>query len=155
MTTGNIEPIGRLGATSGGQARRRAPGLPCLMSVSILWRAILAQAIAVGALFALLLALPLPTALFREQGAWIGPLSWLACALVTARVIGFGPARAVAAAAISGLAAVPASLVISHTIGMVAGVLVFGLACAARVRLSSDRGDGDRTRDLRLERPAS
>lgn len=125
------------------------------MSVSILWRAILAQAIAVGALFALLLALPLPTALFREQGAWIGPLSWLACALVTARVVGLGSGRAVAAALASGLAAVAAGPVIGHTGAMVTGVLVFGLACAARVRLPSDRGGGDRTRDLRLERPAS
>ncbi len=123
------------------------------MSVSILWRAILAQAIAVGALFALLLALP--AALFREQGAWIGPLSWLACALVTARVVGLGSGRAVAAALTSGLAAVAAGPVIGHTGGMVTGVLVFGLACAARVRLPSDRGGGDRTRDLRLERPAS
>ncbi|MEJ7655486.1 MAG: hypothetical protein WKF33_00440 [Thermoleophilaceae bacterium] len=123
------------------------------MSVSILWRAILAQAIAVGARFARLLALPLPAALFREQGAWIGPLSWLACALVTARVVGLGSGRAVAAALASGLAAVAAGPVIGHTGAMVTGVLVFGLACAARVRLPSDRGDGDRTRDLRLESP--
>ena len=94
-------------------------------------------------------------ALFREQGAWIGPLSWLACALVTARVVGLGSGRAVAAALASGLAAVAAGPVIGHTGAMVTGVLVFGLACAARVRLPSDRGDGDRTRDLRLERPAS
>ncbi len=122
------------------------------MSVSTLWRAIFVQAVAVGALFALLLALPLPTELFREQGAWIGPLSWLACALITARVIGLGSMRAVAAAVTSGLAAVAVSLGIGHASGMVAGVLVFGLACASRVRVSSDRGDGDRTRDLRLER---
>ncbi len=104
------------------------------MSGSILWRAILAQAVAVGALFALLLALPLPSALFREQGAWIGPLSWLVCSLLSGWVLRLGAGRAVGAAVISGCVAVAAGSVIGHSSGMVAGVLVFGLACAVRLR---------------------
>lgn len=115
----------------------------------------LVQAAAVSVLFAVLLALSLPAEFFREQGAWIGPLSWLTCALVAARVVGVGSVRAVAAAVVSGLAAVVASLLLGHSLGLVAGVLVFGVACAARIALPGDRGDGDRTRDLRLERPAS
>ncbi len=140
--------------TTGNKAGRRVcstvvgspPAYHGLMSISILLRAILIQAIAVGALFALLLALPLPTSLFREQGAWIGPLSWLACALVTARVIGLGPARALGAAATSGLAALTASLAAGHGSAMVVGVVVFGLACAVRIRRSSD---AERSGDLR------
>lgn len=79
------------------------------MPVSLLWRAALVQALAVGSLFALLLALPLPAELFRDQGAFIGPLSWLLCSLVTARVLRLGAGRALAAALASGLAAVAAS----------------------------------------------
>jgi uncharacterized membrane protein len=104
------------------------------VSVSVLWRTILTQAITVGALFAVLLALPLPTAFFREQGVWIGPLSWLVCSLVTARLLRLSASRAVTAAIASGLAAAVVSSVAGHSAGIIAGVLVFGLVCAVRVR---------------------
>ena len=101
------------------------------MVVSVLWRAALVQALAVATLFALLLALPLPRELFREQGAVIGPASWLVCSLVTARVLRLGAARAVVAAVVSGLAAVAAGVAVGHLAGIVVGVLVFALACAS------------------------
>ena len=128
--------------TAGNNARRGSPqnreaprplAYHGPVSGSILWRAVLAQAVAVGVLFAVLLALPLPSALFREQGAWIGPLSWLGCALVSGAVLRLGGGRTVAAAVVSGCAAVAASVVIGHSSGLVAGVLVFGLACATRL----------------------
>jgi hypothetical protein len=103
------------------------------MDGSVLWRATLAQAVAVGALFAVLVALPIPISFFREHGALVGPVSWLGCALVVARVLSFRAWEAVSAAAISGALAVLAALATSHTGGMVAGVLAFGGACALLV----------------------
>ena len=91
------------------------------VSSAILWRAVLAQALTVVTLFAILLALPLPTALVREQGTWIGPLSWFVCALVSGRVLRLAAGRIVGAAVVSGGAAVGASVVIGHSGGMVAG----------------------------------
>ncbi len=100
------------------------------MAVSILLRACLAQALVVGALFALLVALPLPRGLFREFGAFVGPLSWLGCSLVVARILRLRVGSALAAAAVSGLVAVAVNAVAGHTAGMVVGVLVFGVVCA-------------------------
>jgi hypothetical protein len=121
------------------------------VSWSLFLRASLAQAIAVGVLFALLLALPLPSEFFREQGAWVGPVSWLACALFAARAVGLGAPRAVAAAAVSGLAAIAASMVLGHSAGMVAGVLTFGMGCAARVGWPGEGGASARGAGLGLE----
>ncbi len=100
------------------------------MAVSILWRASAAQALVVGALFALLVALPLPHGLFREFGAFVGPLSWLGCSLVVARFLRLRVGSALAAAAASGLVAVAVNALMGHTAGMVIGVLAFGLICA-------------------------
>jgi len=99
------------------------------MAVSILWRACAAQALVVGALFALLVALPLPRSLFREFGALVGPLSWLGCSLVVARLLRLRVGSALAAAAVSGLVAVAVNAGMGHAAGLVAGVLAFGVAC--------------------------
>lgn len=100
------------------------------MAASILWRACAAQALVVGALFALLVALPLPQDLFREFGALVGPLSWLGCSLVVVRVLRLRVGSGLAAAAVSGLVAVAVNAVGGHAAGMGAGVLAFGVVCA-------------------------
>ncbi len=100
------------------------------MAVSILWRACAAQALVVGALFALLVALPLPRGLFREFGAFVGPLSWLLCSLVVAQILHLRVGSALAAATVSGLVAVAVNAVVGHAAGMVVGVLAFGVVCA-------------------------
>ncbi len=100
------------------------------MAVSILWRACAAQALVVGALFGLLVALPLPRGLFLEFGAFVGPLSWLGCSLVVGRILRLRVGSALTAAAVSGLVAVAVNAVVGHTAGMVVGVLAFGVVCA-------------------------
>ena len=107
------------------------------VAVSILWRACLAQAIVVGALFALLVALPLPRVLFRDFGAFVGPLSWLLCSVIVARVLSLRTGAALSAAAVSGLVAVAANAVVGHAAGMVVGVLAFGIVCALAVSVGS------------------
>ena len=152
------------------------------MSASLLGRAGVVQAAAVGLLFVVLLALPLPRALFRDYGAVVGPLSWLACSLVTARILRLSATRMLAAAVLSGLLAGVVGLGLGHLAGMVIGAIAFGgisvyghararrdqtlratcrVVQTRRVRARAlpctrgSRGDGNRTRGLRLERPAS
>jgi hypothetical protein len=110
------------------------------VAVSILWRACAAQALVVGALFALLVALPLPRELFREFGAFVGPLSWLGCSLLVARILRLRVGSALTAAAVSGLVAVAVNAVVGHTAGMVVGVLAFGVVCALAAASSSRPG---------------
>ncbi len=98
--------------------------------MSILWRACAAQALVVGALFALLVAMPLPRGLFREFGAFVGPLSWVGCSLVVARILHLRVGSALVAAAVSGLVAVAVNAAVGHAAGMVVGVLAFGVVCA-------------------------
>ena len=112
------------------------------VKLSTLWRSALVQALAVGALFALLVALPLSPELFRESGALIGPVSWLLCSLVTARVLSLTPGRALAAAVGSGLAAVAASAVLGHLAGMIVGVLAFGVVCSIRLTTHGEPSGG-------------
>jgi hypothetical protein len=107
------------------------------MAVSILWRACVAQALVVGALFALLVALPLPRALFQDFGTFVGPLSWLLCSLLVARVLSLRVGAALTAAAVSGLVAVAVNAVVGHAAGMVVGVLAFGVVCALGVSFGS------------------
>lgn len=110
------------------------------MALSIFWRACAAQAIVVGALFALLVALPLPRVLFREFGAFVGPLSWLLCSLVVARILRLRVGTALTAAAASGLVAVAVNAVAGHTAGIVIGVLAFGAVCALAATYGSRPG---------------
>ena len=128
------------------------------MAVSILWRACLAQAIVVGSLFALLVALPLPRALFRDFGTFVGPLSWLLCSLIVARVLSLRVGAALTGAVVSGLVAVAVNAVAGHAAGMVVGVLAFGVVCALAVSLgvrpdAARPGAGGSRSQGRLSRP--
>ncbi len=125
------------------------------MDLSTLWRACAAQALVVGALFALLVALPLPPELFREFGAFVGPLSWLGCSLVVAQTLRLRVGAAVTAAAVSGLLAVAVNAVAGHTAGMVVGVLAFGVVCALAPASGSRPGAAARPAPTAAARRAS
>ena len=114
------------------------------MDVSLLWRAALGQLIAVGALFLLLLALPLSDDFFRDYGAAVGPVSWLVCALVTGRVLALGPVITLRAAVVSGAAGGLVGLSVDHSLGLLVGIAVFGVAVAVQSR-----------RDPASERPST
>jgi hypothetical protein len=58
----------------------------------LFWKALGVQAAAVAVLFGVLVALPLDEDFFENWGFVVGPTAWLACSLLTARVLSL-PAR--------------------------------------------------------------
>jgi hypothetical protein len=98
---------------------------------SLAGRAAAGQLIAVLVLFALLLVLPLSDSFFTSYGLVIGPLSWLVCSFVVGRVLSLSVARTLAAAAAGGAVAALAALALTHAIGLLAGIVAFGLATGA------------------------
>ncbi len=112
----------------------RAPAPPFLgcvpVSIAILWRALGLQALAVALVFAVLVVAPLPQGFFADYGSVTGPGAWALCALVTGRLLRLQATAVVIAAVASGLIAVLIGVLVSHTAGLVLGVLVFGLCCA-------------------------
>ena len=87
------------------------------------------QALAVGVAFALLAALPLGDDFFEDYGWVTGPVAWIACSVVTARVISVPLGLVLFAALAGGVAGALVALVTSHTIGLVISLLVFAASC--------------------------
>ena len=83
-----------------------------------------------GVLFGVLVALPLSEDFFEDVGFVVGPLAWIACSLVTGRVLRLPTAFVLFAALAGGVAGTIVLLVAGHWAGMVAGLLVFGASCA-------------------------
>jgi hypothetical protein len=103
---------------------------------SVLWRAALVQALAVAVL-SIALAIALPHSFFEDWGWLAGPAAWMACALVTARVVGLPIAGTLVGAALAGLPSVLAVVLGVHWLGAVLAIALFALWCA---RLARDRG---------------
>jgi hypothetical protein len=108
------------------------------VDASILWRAALVQLLAVAVL-SVLLALILPHSFFEDWGWVAGPLSWMACAAVTARVLALPLARTLLGAVLAGLPSIVAVLLDLHWEGAVLAVALFALWCA---RLPRERPAG-------------
>jgi hypothetical protein len=103
-------------------------------------RSLAVQALAVALLFAVLLVLPLGDDFFEDFGLVTGPVAWLACSLVTARVLSLPPGLALFAALAGGVAGGLVALAASHTIGLVIGLLVFAASCGG---YDSERDERD------------
>ena len=101
-----------------------------LVDRRLFWKALLVQGVAVGAVFGVLLALPLPEDFFEDFGFLVGPIAWAGCALLTARVLSLPGTLALFAALAGGVAGAIVLLVTSHTPGLVAALLVFAASCA-------------------------
>jgi hypothetical protein len=99
------------------------------MNGSILWRSAAIQVAAV-ALLSIALALALPHSFFDDWGWLTGPAAWLACAALTARLLGLPTRRAMGGAALAGLVSVPAVLLGLHWLGVIVAVGLFALWCA-------------------------
>ena len=107
---------------------------PSLISIrwvnqTLFWRSLAVQALVVGALFGLLLLLPLDESFFEDYGFAIGPLSWAACSLVAARLLSLPAGLALFAALAGGVAGALVGLVAGHGPGLVVGLLVFAASC--------------------------
>ena len=120
------------------------------MDLKLAGLAVAVQTLAVVLLSLLLVALPLPEDFFRDFGFVAGPAAWAVCAVLTARILALPVVPVLLVALLAGLVGTAISLVGGHWPG-VAGLKE---RTGAEV-LALSRGDGIRTRDLRLERPTS
>ena len=101
------------------------------MDPTLFWRVALVQAAAV-ALISVLLALALPKEFFEDWGWIAGPVAWIACAALTARVLGLSLPLTLAGAAVAGLVSLAAVVAGVHWLGAGLAVLVFASWCARR-----------------------
>jgi len=92
-------------------------------------RSLAVQALVIGLVFAVLAALPLGDDFFEDYGLIAGPIAWIACSLVTARVLSLPVGLALFAALAGGVAGGLVSLATSHTVGLVISLLVFAASC--------------------------
>jgi hypothetical protein len=99
------------------------------MDSAILWRVAVVQVAAVAAL-SILLALVFSHGFFESWGWLVGPLSWLACALLTARVVGLPEAPVLVRAALSGIPSLLFVFLGAHWLGAAVAVAIFAVWCA-------------------------
>jgi hypothetical protein len=109
------------------------------MDVPTLWRAALLQLAAV-ALLSIALALALPHSFFEDWGWITGPVAWMLCAALTARVLRLPLGAALLGAVLAGLPSLIAVLVGLHWAGAVLAVAIFAVWCA---RLRDQQLDAD------------
>lgn len=96
---------------------------------SLLWRAAAVQALSVAVLAAIL-AVVLGRQFFVDWGWLVGPGAWIACALLTARVLSLRPLRVLAGAALAGIPSALAVVAGMHWLGTIIAIGVFALWCA-------------------------
>jgi hypothetical protein len=96
---------------------------------AILWRVAAVQVLAVAAL-SVLLTVVFSHGFFVSWGWLAGPLAWLACAWLTARVVGLPEGPVLARAAISGLASLLFVLLGAHWLGAAVAIGIFAVWCA-------------------------
>lgn len=118
---------------SSAEARRawasdRPPIPSLLMDTSLLWRSALVQLVSVGLLF-VILALALPKSFFETWGWLTGPVAWMGCAAITARVLKLDLNDTLLGALLAGLPSVVAVLIGAHEVGGIVSIVLFGLWC--------------------------
>ena len=92
------------------------------------------QAIAVAVL-SIALAIALPHSFFEDWGWVAGPVAWLLCAALVARVLRLPLGGALIGAALAGLPSVLAVVIGVHWLGATLAVVLFALWCG---RLAAD-----------------
>lgn len=103
------------------------------MDSEILWRVAVVQVVAVAVL-SLLLGLLLPHSFFEDWGWLSGPLAWLLCAWLTARVVGLPEAPVIVRAALAGIPSLLFVLLGLHWLGAAVAIAVFAILCARMPR---------------------
>jgi hypothetical protein len=106
----------------------------------VFWRVGVVQLVAV-ALLSVLLGLVFSHGFFESWGWFVGPLTWLGCAWLTARIVGLEPAATLVRAVLAGVVSALAVLVGLHWLGALAAVGLFAYLCAIDARVSSLRSD--------------
>ncbi len=88
------------------------------------------QLIVVAIPFAIL-AVALDEDFFEDWGWLVGPIVWLACSVITARILSLPLAYALFSAVAGGVAGLVVMLATSHIAGVVAALLVFAASCGS------------------------
>lgn len=91
------------------------------------------QVVAVAVL-SILLALVFSHGFFESWGWLVGPLAWMACAWLTARVVGLPEAPVLFRAAVAGVPSVLFVLLGLHWLGAAVAVAIFAAWCATLPR---------------------
>jgi hypothetical protein len=100
------------------------------VNARLFWKSLAVQAIAVALPF-VLLGLALDREFFEDWGFVVGPVVWLACSMVTARVLALPAGYALFSAVAGGVAGAIVMLATSHIAGMAAALLVFAASCGS------------------------
>ena len=109
------------------------------VNARLFWKALAVQAIVVAIPFAIL-GVALSEDFFEDWGWLVGPVIWLACSLVTARILEIPLAYVLFSAVAGGVAGLIVMLVATHWAGMIAALLVFAASCGSYdPRLEAER----------------
>ena len=99
------------------------------INISLLWRSAVVQLIAVGVLFAIL-AILLPKSFFESWGWIAGPVAWMGCAALTARVLRLPLWPTLLGALLAGIPDAICVVIGLHNIGDVIAIALFAFWCA-------------------------
>ena len=100
------------------------------MNARLFWKSLVVQAVAVAIPFATL-GLALDRDFFEDWGWAVGPVVWLGCSLVTARVLALPVGYVLFSAVAGGVAGAIVMLAASHLAGIGAALLVFAASCGS------------------------
>lgn len=104
------------------------------MRFEVFWRVGVVQLVTV-ALLSILLALIFSHGFFESWGWLVGPLSWLGCAWLTARIVGLEAPPTLIRAVLAGLVSLLAVLIGQHWLGALIAVGLFAYLCAIDARV--------------------
>lgn len=99
------------------------------MDSAILWRVAVVQVVAVAVL-SLLLGLVFSHSFFESAGWLVGPLAWMACAWLTARIVGLPEVPVLIRAALAGIPSALFVILGFHWLGAAVAVAIFAAWCA-------------------------
>jgi hypothetical protein len=100
------------------------------VNARLFWKSLVVQAVAVAIPFAIL-GLALDRDFFEDWGWAVGPVVWLACSVVTARVLALPLGYVLFSAVAGGVAGLLVMLATSHLPGIGAALLVFAASCGS------------------------
>jgi hypothetical protein len=100
------------------------------LNARLFWKALIVQFVVVAIPFAILGA-ALDEDFFEDWGWLVGPVIWLACSVVTGRILKLPLAYVLFSAVAGGVAGLLVMLATSHLPGLIAALLVFSASCGS------------------------